>query len=277
MMFNKGGKFIRKYYQTRHIALFIFVSMLMVFISCSSADLAFSARDLTYITEQFPPYNYQEDGKLQGISVDLLEKAWERMGVNLNRSVIQLLPWTEGYQNTLDKTNTVLFSTARLPQREQLFKWAGPIGPIRNVLLAKGDKNISITAPEDLEKYRIGAINDDSAVQMLLDNGVKKEDLVFETTSSPIIEMLQNGSIDAWAYGDVAGIWLIQETGENSSDYKVAYEFGQTDYYYAFNKETPDSLVQSFQQSLDDAKNSTGEDGISDYERILSMYVPVML
>ena len=276
MMFNKGWKFIRKYNQTGHIALFIFVSMLMFFIPCSSDDQAFSARDLTYITEQFPPYNYQEDGKLQGVSVDLLEKAWERMGVNLNRSIIQLLPWKEGYQKTLDKTNVVLFSTARLPQREQLFKWAGPIGPIRNVLLAKKDKNISITAPEDLEKYRIGAINDDSAVQMLLDKGVKKEDLVLETTSSPIIEMLQNGSIDAWAYGDAAGIWLIQETGANSSDFKVAYEFGQTDYYYAFNKETPDSLVQSFQQALDNVKNNTGEDEISDYERILSKYIPAM-
>ena len=109
----------------------------MLFISCSSADEAFSARDLTYITEQFPPYNYQENGKLQGISVDLLEKVWENMGANLNRSVIQLLPWKEGYQETLDENGKVLFSTARLPQREQLFKWAGPIGPIRNVLLAK--------------------------------------------------------------------------------------------------------------------------------------------
>jgi polar amino acid transport system substrate-binding protein len=169
MMFNKGGEFIIRYNQIGHIALFIFVCMLMVFIPCSSADEAFSARDLTYITEQFPPYNYQEDGKLQGVSVDLLEKAWEKMGVNLNRSVIQLLPWKEGYQKTLDKKNMVLFSTARLPQREQLFKWAGPIGPIRNVLLAKRDKNISIKSPEDLEKYRIGAIYDDSAVQMLLE------------------------------------------------------------------------------------------------------------
>lgn len=243
---------------------------------CTSADEAFSAGDLTYITEQFPPYNYQVDGKLQGISVDLLEKAWERMGADLNRSVIQLLPWKEGYQETLDKNNTVLFSTARLPQREQLFKWAGPIGPIRNVLLAKKDKNISVTAPEDLKKYRIGAINDDSAVQMLQDIGMKKEDLVLETTSRPIIEMLQNGSIDAWAYGDVAGIWLIRESGANSSDFKVAYEFGQTDYYYAFNKEVPDSWVQSFQEAIDYIRMNKNDNGVSDYEKILANYIPAI-
>jgi len=57
------------------------------------------------------------------------------------------IPWTEGYQRTLDEKNTVLFLTARLPQREQLFKWAGQIVSIKYVLLAKKDKNISITAP----------------------------------------------------------------------------------------------------------------------------------
>jgi signal transduction histidine kinase len=34
--------------------------------------------------------------------------------------------------------------------------------------------------------------------------------------------------------------------------------------------------VQSFQQALDNVKNNTGEDGISEYERILSRYIPVM-
>ena len=127
-----------------------------------AAEETLSAKELTYITEQYPPYNFQIDGKLQGISIDLLEKVWERMGVGLNRSVVELLPWTVGYQRTLNEKNTVLFKTARLPEREQLFKWAGPIGPITNVLLAKKDKNISITTSEDLKRYRIGGLKDTS-------------------------------------------------------------------------------------------------------------------
>jgi signal transduction histidine kinase len=35
-------------------------------------------------------------------------------------------------------------------------------------------------------------------------------------------------------------------------------------------------LVQSFQQALDNVKNNKGDDGISDYERILSRYIPAM-
>lgn len=241
-------------------------------------DQGVSAKDLTYITEQFPPYNFEKDGKLQGIGVDLLEMAWERMGESsLNRSVIGLLPWAEGYKMALNEENAVIFSTARLPQREQLFKWAGPIGPIRNVLLAKKDKNISITAPDDLKKYKIMAVEDDSAVQMLLDRGAKLDDLILEKTSKQAIEMLQNESVDAWAYGDTAGLWLIQESGLNAGDYGVAYVLGETDYYYAFNKGIPDSLVQSFQQVLDQIKGDKDKDGVSDYDRIISKYIPAML
>ena len=110
---------------------------------------------------------------------------------------------------------------------------------------------------------------------MLLNKGMKKEDLVLETISKPLIEMLQNESIDAWAFGDTAGIWLIQDLGLNASDYRTAYILGETDYYYAFNKEIPDSLVQSFQQALDYIKSNKDKDGASDYEKILSKYVPV--
>ncbi len=273
---HKGGIIIMEFNTLGRNLSLIFIIALTTTASSLASDQAASAKDLTYITEQFPPYNFQEEGKLQGISVDLIEMAWERMGENLNRSTIILLPWTEGYQRTLDEKNTVLFSTARLPQREQLFKWAGPIGPIRNVLLAKKDKNLDISTAEDLKKYKIGAINEDSAVQMLLDKGMKKEDLVRATTSSQIIDMLQNGSIDAWAYGDTAGIWLIQRSGANASDYGVAYVLGQTDYYYAFNKEIPDSLVQSFQEAIDYTKSNKDANGVSDYERILAKYVPAM-
>jgi len=229
-----------------------------------------SAKNLNYLTEQLPPFNFQEDGELKGISVDLLEGAWRIMGADLNRSIIEVLPWKESYERTLKKENTVLFSTARLPQRENLFKWAGPIGPANKVLLARKDRNISISSNEDLKKYRIAAISDDSAVQMLIDRGLKQEDLILESTSRAIIEMLENRSIDAWAYGDTAGFWLINDLGANTSDFEVAYVLAQTEYYYAFSKETPDSLVQSFQEAIDYLKNNRAEDRLTDYERILS-------
>ena len=42
----------------------------------------------------------------------------------------------------------------------------------------------------------------------------------------------------------------------------------------AFNKETPDSLVQSFQQALDYINSNKDSRGVSDYEKILTEYIP---
>jgi polar amino acid transport system substrate-binding protein len=245
-------------------------------ISGLASDQVVSAKELTYITEQLPPYNFEKDGNVQGISVDLLEMAWEIMGEDLNSSVIEFLPWAEGYQRALEENNTVLFGTGRLPEREQLFKWAGPIASDRYVLLAKKDKNIDIAAQEDLEKLKIGAVEEDMAVQMLLDKGVKMEDIVLEITSEPIIDMLENGSIDAWAYNEVTCIWEINESGQNVSDYEVTYVLGDGHAYLAFNKGIPDSLVRSFQQAIDYILSHEDPDGVTDYEKIVAKYIPTI-
>ncbi len=244
-------------------------------ISSLAAEDTPPAKDLIYITHQFPLLNFEKDNMLQGISIDLIELVWRRMGANLNRSNIEFLPWTDGYRRALKEKNTVLFATARLPERERLFKWAGPIGSDRKVLLAKKDRNLTISGPSDLKNYRIGVVRDDSAIQFVLDDGVRMDDLVVQNTSKPIIEMLQNDSIDAWAYSDSAGRWLIQDSDANASDYRAAYVLGEIEAYYAFNKETPDLIVQSFQQALDYIKSNRDRDGVSDYERILSKYSSV--
>ena len=110
--------------------------------SVTSANQSTPAKNPVYITEQFPPFSYQEDGKMQGISVDLLEKMLEHMNTTLNRSEIKLLPWDQGYQMALQDNNTVIFSTGRIPEREALFKWVGPISSIKVVLFALNDQSI---------------------------------------------------------------------------------------------------------------------------------------
>lgn len=95
----EGRCFGRKYI----LSIIAFMALLHVAEGIDASDQVSSAKDLSYITEQFPPYNFRDDGNLKGISIDLLEAVWQRMGVNLNRSVIQVLPWTEGYKRTLNE------------------------------------------------------------------------------------------------------------------------------------------------------------------------------
>lgn len=230
--------------------------------------------NLTFYTEQLPPYNYIENGTLKGVSVDLLEAVTEKMGKKVTREEIHLVPWTEGYQAALTQNNTVLFGMARTPEREQSFKWAGPFYSDKYVLFARPDRGITIESPEDLNEYRIGVVTDDAATQQLLDIGVNKSQLVQETNTSVIAEKLNNGEIDLWAYPEATGRYIAEKITGNYYSYTVAYELEALDSYYAFSKDIPDSFVQSFQQSLDALKQEKDASGISTYDRILGRYIP---
>jgi polar amino acid transport system substrate-binding protein len=252
------------------------IALLTMFIAPAMGyEPAPSVEHLVYITEQFPPFNFQEEGILKGISVDLLDRMLNRMNLDLNRSSIRLLAWGEGYQIALKKNNTVLFSTTRLPERESSFKWVGPISPIKIVLFAMNDTVINIGSPKDLKNYKIAVIHNSAEQLLAIKAGLDPKDLVVENDSNTIMKLLEDGTIDAWAYADIPGMWLLDRYGIKTSQYRMVYDLGDDlELYYAFNKDTPDSLVQAFQRALNQTKQEKDLDGIGDYEKILYKYIP---
>ncbi|MFA4878305.1 MAG: transporter substrate-binding domain-containing protein [Methanoregula sp.] len=228
---------------------------------------------LTFYTEQFPPYNYLENGTLKGMSVNLLEAITEKTGRTVTREKIHLVPWTEAYQAGLTRNNTVLLSTARLPERENFFKWAGPIDSYSMVLFARPDRHINLTGPENLAKYRIGVIRDAAGMRQMLKLGVNESQLAIETNASILITKLQNGEIDLWAYPEPTGRYL---TGQQTGDpymFEIVYTLSPLDLWYAFSRDVPDSTVQSYQQALDALKTDKGSGDITPYEQIAARYI----
>ena len=180
-----------------------FIAIVIVFISCVSAvcsinffepqissinpnDLA----QLRYYTEQYPPYNYIENGQIKGVSVELLSAITQKLGAQATPSQINLTAWTDGYQEALTQNNPVLFSTVRLPERENLFKWAGPICTYQYALFAGWDTTTAVNNTVELKNYRIGVITDDAAIPLLLAAGVDRSHLVNETSAEVLIEKL---------------------------------------------------------------------------------------
>ena len=140
------------------------------------------------------------------------------------------------------------------------------------------ERQVQIKDLKDINKYKIGVVRG-SAEQLLLTKiGVNAKNLVQEDDVDTIIKMLKSGSIDidAWAYAEQPGIWLINRSGINTNDYDIVYDIGdQVELFYAFNKETPDSLVQDFQNALNQTEQEKGVEGTSDYDKILYKYLPV--
>lgn len=221
------------------------------------------------ITEEYAPLNYYENGTLKGISVDLMEMILQKMGSSINRSSFQVLPWYQGYNNTQNIPNTVLFSTGRLPEREDLFLWAGPIMTDRQVLFIMQDFNPSEL--KNLSSIKVAAVRDDRGVHFALDAGAVKENIIEVPKAREAINLLINGTAQAFAYGETAGEHVISQYAEESSKIIVGKEIGVIVDYYAFNKNTSGDFVREFNETLQNLKNSTNGE-ISEYEKIVSRY-----
>ena len=266
---------IQSRYARYCILLFVLVVALVLAAGCASEKPAEKTPDagLTFYTEQFPPYNYRENGTLRGLSVDLIEAVTKKTGSPVSRDQVHLVSWTEAYQTALSKNNTVIFSTGRLPEREQSFKWAGPIVSYSTVLFARPDRKIVISTPEDLAGYRIGVIKDAVGVQQLLGKGVNESQLVTETNATVLIDRLQRGDIDVFAYPEETGRYLTAQQTGDPDIFVVVYTLQPLELWYAFNKDVPDAVVQSFQQALDSVKTEKSPDGTTAYERIAAQYI----
>lgn len=123
--------------------------------------------DLHLYTDEYPPYNFLEKDKLEGISVDILEEMLQDIGSKLTKNDITVLSWSRAYNLLKKKDNVMLFSMTKTKERERLFKFVGPIAKTRIVLIARKDRNIRIDSIEDIKKYEVGTIRDDIGEQLL--------------------------------------------------------------------------------------------------------------
>lgn len=213
--------------------------------------------DLTFITENYPPYNFERDGKRKGIAVDALVEMLALAGAKKTRADIKVWPWARGYETALREKNTVLFSTTRTEEREKLFKWVGPIMPSRIVLVAKKKRGIKLNAIDDLNKanYKIGVVREDIGAQLLATLGVGKEKIVQVNSGVSVAKMLQADRVDMWAYGAPVILWNLKELGYSADDYEEVSTLTESQhYYYALNKDTDDKLVAKLQTALERLK-----------------------
>ena len=207
--------------------------------------------DLVLLTENFPPYNMAKNGKnfaqdenINGIATDIVREMFKRAGITY--SLTLRFPWERVYKLALENPGYGAFVMARLPDREKLFKWVGPIGPDDWVMLAKADSKITLETLNDARKYKIGAYKGDAIAETLTKQGLKPAVVLRDQDNA---RKLVSGQIDLWATGDPAGRYLARQDGVTGL--KTVLRFNSAELYLALNKDVPDEAVAKLQTALD--------------------------
>ena len=226
--------------------LSVLVALLSFFTACGNNP---PAATLRIITEEFPPFNFTDkDGKIVGQSTEIVRQILQKTGTSTN---IEMMPWSQGYELVQTRPNTALYSTSRMPEREDLFKWVGPIGSEENYFYVKRDSTLSLTTLEQAKAVKsIAVYRNDSNHLYLKGQGFTNLDI--SENDSECLRKLINGEVDVWLGPSKALPYIAAKVQVDPTLVKSIMYVRPIQWYIAFNKTTSDSLISLWKSKLEE-------------------------
>lgn len=197
-----------------------------------------------YIAAEPAPTARMQDGRVVGIGPDQMREIMARAGITYT---IELLPWKRAYAAASERANACVFYTTRIPEREKLFKWVGPIDEAQWVLMARADSSIRLGTLEDARPYTIGTYSGDARDQYLRERGFRVEPAPHELLNPP---KLIHHRIDLWAASIRRGSNLLAQHGWDKLIVPLL-TFRRIPVYLACNRDVPDGMVSRMNSALD--------------------------
>lgn len=243
-------------------SIIIFFQFLILCSSLQGATRTVTADDITYITEDYPPYSFIADGRIQGIAMDILDLMLQKMKATKGVKGVQIYPWARGYKTALYAPNTCLFTMTFTAERAKLFKLVGPIPKFDSAaLFAKKSRKIQIRSYADLKPYKIGVVRDDIAHVKLVENGIKNNLFLLSGIDS-LARMLASDRIDLWAFGELSVPAILRSNQVNPNDFENVFRLKTGNSYFAFNLKTPNALIQQFQKAFHELEKEKKIDAV---------------
>lgn len=217
-------------------------------IATMAGALAAPPARLVLLTEYAPPGSMLEGenagAAVIGRSSDRVREVMGRTGIAFT---MEVQPWKRAYTSALAHPDTCVFATTRLPEREALFKWIGPLHSADWVLLGRADRHYALRTLDDARDLRIGTYLGDARDAYLRERGFKV-DAAQNDLINP--EKLLMGRIDLWAASLRHGSVLLAQHGWTGRIVPVL-NFRQVDLYMACNRSVPDALVKRMNGALE--------------------------
>jgi polar amino acid transport system substrate-binding protein len=232
---------------------FILKSLLLFFLllpQLKANQTPSAIEQITFYTEIYPPANFLINNKLKGISVDTVKAMWKHL--NINEPEIQLVPWTRGYQFTLDKKNTAIFTMSKTKPRENLFKWVGPIFHSTQVLITKKSNRFNFSSEKEVFARSVAAVRGDISEISLHHINFPKANIATVATLKQAYVLMESGRVDMVIASIHAFAHLMKENSYNANAYEQVWQVNKTGNYLAFNINTPEVIIQTYQQAFDD-------------------------
>ncbi|WP_157230863.1 substrate-binding periplasmic protein [Kiloniella laminariae] len=206
---------------------------------------------LEFYTENFPPYNYLENGVLKGVASDTIRELAAEVGEEPDISV---MAWPRAYKMAQEKPGRAIFSMVRTPEREAQFQWVGPLHTIRLALYsASGNAwRYKGSNAENLEvAKRVHTISvqfKGAGYEILKSQGFDNLSPIQDIGES--FSLLLNRRHDLMQMSDAYVDYMIEQKIISAEEITQIAVLGEFDIYLAFSNMTAEVVVERWRRAL---------------------------
>ena len=208
---------------------------------------------LEIFAELNPVSVYQtKDGELNGYFYNYVNEIIEQNDIE---ATIRAIPWKRAYVTTLEKADTAIFPTARTNEREDLFKWVGPIGVSYWSFFKQKHDSLIL---QDLEQVQgvgaIGVVLGSAREAYLRKLGL--HNIVTAYDHAQLHTLLLKQRVRLIASSEVTTLNHLRQKGAPLDSLTRVYDYRTCFLYLALNKSVSDERVDKLQAALDRIKQN---------------------
>ncbi|WP_435304168.1 MULTISPECIES: substrate-binding periplasmic protein [Pseudomonas] len=220
---------------------------------------------LRIVTEELPPFNMTQNGRVTGMSTEVVQAVLKEVGVD---APIYSMPWARAYELALNESNVLIYSIVRTPERESLFQWVGAIAPTQWYIYSLADRPVKLNSLADAHGHQIATVNQDVGEQYLVSKGFRVgEELQSSTRYEHNYRKLKVDHVELWISNELNAMYLTRQNGEDPD--KVLIRSlplpelsGAEGFSMAFSRKTPVETVEKFRAGLQTIRRNGVYDAI---------------
>lgn len=226
------------------------------------------AGEYQLVTEEWAPYNYQENNQLTGMTTEIVRAIMALTGDDFE---VLLQPSMRATQVLRTRSKTIMFSLFRTAEREPLYKWVGPIVE-ESIYAYQLASTPPVTSLEQLlHAPQITTRHAGLVPQMLQSLGFNNLDKS-ATESRLLYRMLLAGRTKIIVGDTDAGVayYSRQLNIAPGTLRKIPIELYRSSLYIAFSLDSEDEVVAAWAKALEQLRRSGEVERIQRrYERLI--------
>lgn len=229
---------------------------LFLLCGCSLLPAVVNASQLSVVTENLPPLNYEERGNITGYSTEIVQAVLLEAKLS---APIELIPWARAYKRALQQPNTLIFSITRTPERDAQFEWIGALSS-RQIYLYKlrSRTDIQIKTLNDAGAYKTGLVREMASTKEFLRKSQLSERVVdYAPTDESNMKKFLLGRVDLAIFQNWSAAFLMKSQNRAMDELEPLMLIdGNNQYYLAMSKNSDPELVKKIRKAFEKVQQS---------------------